>query len=181
MCLLAIATYLGLHVNLGDPSTLSLMSASVTLVAVVAAIIGWVASLWMSYRNARMQHTINLVSTRFTQATFVSAYSAFHQKFGFLQTPQVTKADVDALDGSADLQDKACGQAVRFILNYYEFIAFGVRSGDLDIRVIAKTLRSNLKFYYDKCAPYISTLQQTSPTAMEHYSMLCDHFREPPV
>lgn len=62
---------------------------------------------------------------------------------------------------------------------YYEFIAFFASTGDVDMSVIENTIKGNLKFYYDKCAPLILSEQSANPRTMEHYSRLRDSFRDP--
>ena len=70
-------------------------------------------------------------------------------------------------------------QAMRYILNWFEFISVGVLLGDLDLEIVTKTIRSNLNLYVDRCLPYIIDLQKSNPRIMENLIELRLHFKEP--
>lgn len=176
-CATAVAALLG-KADLQEPSTYPLFAATATIAAIAVAAIGWGVAGWVAHRNARVQHTINIVATRFAQPAFVNHLKTFNIQFGDGPHPQVTKAEIDRLVRSTDPKDHDPVQALRYILNYFEFISAGVERGDLDLELIEKNLKGNMSFYYDKCSPYIASLKRDRPLVLEAYTRLRDYFRD---
>lgn len=158
-----------------NPATYALASASAALLAVCAGASGWAVAAWISYRNARVQHTINFVTNRFTNDIFSRQTAIFNEHFA---GQVITTALISKMATSEDDAQKDAVQAARYLMNYFEFIAVGVLSGDLDEAIVRRTLRGNLVFYTDRCLTWIRELQKTSPKVMEHLVILRDHFRE---
>jgi hypothetical protein len=163
-----------------NPNEYPLFTAAVGLIAVAVAAVGWAFAAWVAHRNSRLQHTINIVFTRFAQAPFADNLKRFHKTFGFDPLPRVTRADIEHAERpEASDEERDAAQAVKFILNYFEFISMGVLKGDLDIEVIRRTLRGNMLYYFDKTAPLIVEARKSNPKSMEHYAELILHLREP--
>jgi len=163
------------YYNPANPATYTLASASAGLLAVCAAAIGWAIAAWMSYRNARVQHTINFVSNRFTNETFSKNAAAFADRF----TGKTINTElVTTMSTSSDEKDILAVQALRYFVNYFEFVSVGIICGDLDEEIVRRSLRGNLIFYADRCMPYIRELQATNPKSLEHLTTIRDHFRD---
>lgn len=158
-----------------NPSTYTLASASAGLLAVCAAAIGWAIAGWLAYRNARVQHTINFVSNRFTNETFSKNSAAFAERF---TGKTITSELVAEMSISEDEKDVLAIQALRYFLNYFEFVSVGIICGDLDEEIMRRSLRGNLIFYVDRCMPYIRELQALNPRSLEHLTTIRDHFRD---
>lgn len=166
-----------------DPAndkTFVFASAAATVGAVAAAAIGWLVAGWVSHRNAVVQHTINLIFARVSQPTFADNVFAFNKAFGNDLSPRLFLSDISRLETSKSDDDKKSAQSAKYILNYFEFIAAGITRGDLDLKYVELTLKSQIKFYYDKCEPFIMEIRQTTPSALENLTELRDHFRFPP-
>lgn len=50
--------------------------------------------------------------------------------------------------------------------------------GELDEAIVQKTLRGNLRFIYDRCAPCIAHLQTANPRTLEHFTTLRLNYEE---
>jgi len=165
-------------VDLTDKSTYPLVASAATFVAVAVAAIGWGFGAWFSYRNSQLQHTINVIFTRFAQTPFSENTKRFHGKFGYEIEPRITLAEIKRLENSTE-EDQAAAQSAKFLLNYYEFIAVGVLRGDLDLNVVESTLRGNMMFLFEKTAPMINEARKSRPATMEYFVDLISHLREP--
>ena len=174
----AAAAVLLAHAYIDDPQTYPLFSATATVMAIAVAAVGWGVAGWVSHRNGRVQHTINLLSTRFSQATFVQNAANFVDHFGPGGAPLVTRSDIDALTVSKTEAERNAARAVRYLLNYFEFIAVGVRRGDIDLGIVRENWRGVIRFYVDRCRPYIDALRDDDPRTFEHLVRLRSHFED---
>lgn len=172
---LAVLLWLISWIDPSDPQHYPLISAAATLAAVAAATTGWGVGSWAAYRNARVQHTINFVATRFTQPAFNENIGRFTAAF---RGKTVDKALYDQLEKSSVQEDKEKLQAIKYMVNYFEFVSVGVLLGDLDEEIVRKTLRGNLNFCFDTCSKLIGELQSFNPLTLEHFSELRRHFRD---
>ncbi len=159
-----------------DARTFGVASAAAGLLAVCAAAFGWVVAAWMTYRNARVQHTLTFVASRYSNDTFSKNAALFNDN---LRGRRVDRALITELMASKDETEILTLQAVRYMVNYFEFIAVGVICGDLDEQIVRKTLRGNLIHYADRCMPWILELQADNPQTLEHLVLLRDHLRDP--
>jgi len=174
---LALAVALILNFHLSDQHTYPLAAAAATILAIAMATIGWGVGGWVSHRNATVQHTINLLFARLLQSTFAENISRFNKHFSNNHEPKITIEEISRLDKSLEKDDRDAAQTVKYILNYYEFISAGIARGDLDLRIISSTVKSQLCFYYDKCFPYIAALREQNHEILEHYSNLRNHYK----
>lgn len=175
----AAATVLIGHSDLADHRTYPLIAGAATIIAVGVASLGWGVAGWVAQRNARVQHTINLIATRFSQPAFVKHLSIFNDAFGDHKRTLVTTAIVERLSASGTESDRELLQSIKYILNYFEFISSGIIRGDLDYEIVRSNLRSNMLFYYDKCLPFILDTMKAHPTIMEHYSRVRGALMDP--
>jgi hypothetical protein len=143
------------------------------------AAISWAVAGWISHRNAVRQNTINILFARFSQSTFTDSIHRFHTTFGNEIHKKVTPDTLKTLRESANDDERRSGNAVIYILNYFEFIASGVLRGDLDERVIRENMRGLIIFYYDKCAPVIKMANKYNSRAYEYLIKIRTHYREP--
>jgi hypothetical protein len=164
------------HYKGDDTATYTLASTAAGLLAVCAAAIGWAVAAWITYRNARVQHTINFIANRFSNDIFSKNAALFNEH---LAGKLINSELVATLSQSSEKGDIDTLQALRYLVNYFEFIAVGVLCGDLDIRIIRRALRGNIIFYTDRCMPWILELQASSPRTLEHLIILRAHFKEP--
>ncbi|WP_375403748.1 DUF4760 domain-containing protein [uncultured Sphingomonas sp.] len=143
--------------------------------AIAAAAAGWMISGWVTHRTGRSKLTMDVVATRFSQPAFGDALTAFNKVLPGLQ---IDSALVKRLEASDDEDDRRALQRLRYLLNFCEFISVGVLEGELDERIVAKTLRGTLTYVHDHSAPYITDLQRRNTRTFEHFTMLRRHYRE---
>lgn len=115
----------------------------VVLLAAWLAVIGWIVTAWTSIRNSVKQHTVNTLLQSRLSLTYMERADRVNKFFGAYERahPVATRdPEQDATSGiSADDEE-----ALRYILNYFEYIAIGVRHGDLHEAMLHASLRSIL-------------------------------------
>lgn len=84
-------------------------------------------------RETRTQH-------RFTHDTFNQQISVFNEN---LKGKTINRALINQLAISDDPKDRAALQAIRYIVNYFEFLSVCILSGNFDQEIIRKTMRGN--------------------------------------
>lgn len=172
---LAIAILAHVDLSLKTEADYPLISASATMIGAFAAIVGWMVSSWASYRNARAQHTINFLSSRFSNSQFNDSIAEFNRSF---EGRKIDRSLIKELSISKNEEDKKSLQAFRYVLNWFEFISVGVIVGDLDIEIVRRTIRSNLIKYTDMASCYIRECQKDAPKTLEHLVQLRAHFED---
>lgn len=133
------------------PEGLGLNAAHwVGIAGILAAATGWVVTSMVNLHNARRQHTVNvLLQSRLSQA--------YQQRLRdvvktFPVTPRVTKLKM----GDWDVSENAEAiDGVKYLLNYFEFVAVGIRTGDLDEKTLKMSLRGILITLCDMAEVYI--------------------------
>ena len=116
----------------------SIQPAGAGLIGASLATAGWVYTARRARALARKQHTLNvMVQARFN-ADFKRSEAAVSP------TDQSTRVDVS---------DPACPNREDFktILNFYEFLAAGIRNGDFDEQMVKDSLRGTILNLYEAC------------------------------
>lgn len=119
--------------------------------------LGWVVSNEISLYNARKQHTIKLLtdymftSTRIEDRKLIKAkLSSYKNKL----TPEVVEFTSEA--------DEFL-QAVDRELNFFEFLAIGLDTGDLDPDVAKKSLLHLFCAFYEQTEAYVDYWHEEAP------------------
>jgi hypothetical protein len=180
--LLALATALAIHQahryfsEAAGDATLYQVGV---LAGIAAAIIGWMVNAWISFRNRQKQHTIDLLfQSRLNNEIFSRHQSRLVAHFPPEAGARINKVDFDRLSTSSCAQDRELAAAIRYMLNYYEFIAAGVKHGDLDIGLLGETIRDNLNYTYALCRPLILEMNK-HPRYLRNLTDLYGHWQRP--
>ncbi|WP_235579407.1 DUF4760 domain-containing protein [Pseudorhodoferax sp. Leaf274] len=115
----------------------------VVLLAAWLAVIGWITTAWTSIRNSVKQHTVNTLLQSRLSATYMERADRVNKFFGAYEAHHPLRTrdpDADPTQGIAGDDE----EALRYILNYFEYIAIGVRHGDLHEAMLRASLRSIL-------------------------------------
>jgi hypothetical protein len=65
--------------------------------------------------------------------------------------------------------------ALRYLLNYFEFIAVGIRYGDLDEKLLKNTLRGILCGVYEAAGPLVTQRRQAPAGSKAEKSKTFEH------
>ncbi|HEY4942192.1 MAG TPA: DUF4760 domain-containing protein [Rhizomicrobium sp.] len=138
----------------------SLNSGAIALLGIIFATCGWLYAARRSRQLSRTQQSFNaLLKT--------SLDPLYHENMGKI------RASIGA-GLFPDLNDKPVMTALMFILNYYEFISAGVRSGDLHEHILMVTERGTIVGLCNVVLPYIAEIQikRKRPAAFENLTWL---------
>lgn len=138
----------------------------VVAVAAWSAVIGWMTNALVTVRNSVKQHTINtLLQSR-------------------LSTAYMTKAEdlnEDLADGAGGfkvitVEQLAAGDSVIanaiYFLNHFEFIAVGIRQGDLDENLIKESIGGQVRRFFDSAKAVIDKHSESDARTFEHLKWL---------
>lgn len=142
------------------------------LVAAVLATVGWMFTARRNRTIARKHHTFNVLLTMSFNDVFIEAYETLAPAIKNKKLPK-------SLDGRSnnDLRN-----ATKIILNHYEFLAAGVRNGDLDEKLLKDSERSMVVHLYEGCGEFIYAVRDNRKrqTINEHLEWLAMRWENNP-
>jgi hypothetical protein len=141
--------------------------------AAAAAVIGWIVSAMTTIRNSVKQHTINTLLQSRLSATYMAHAEAVGDHFA-----KFIAAKRNDPEGKVTVVDDMPKKAIGYILNYYEFIALGIRHGDLDEGVLKSSLRSMVGRTVYLVDPLIKDAVAENPRAYCHLIWLYGRWRD---
>lgn len=175
--MIAAAVLVASYIYLRSPATADNTPPFTATIAVIVAAVGWAVSGGIAHRNIIRQNTNSMIFARFAQAPFGDALHRFHTTFG--KTEKITADRLQRLKDSGNDDDHKAAAAVGYLLNYFEFIASGVLHGDLHKAIVRDNIRGNICFFYDRCEPYILSLNEANPLVFRNLIKMRTHYREP--
>jgi hypothetical protein len=134
--------------------------------------VGWLITSIVTIRNSVKQHTINtLLQTRLS-ATYQEM--AMHVRAGIIgHTPQ-NRAPLEKIKGSEQTRE-----GVEYLLNYLEFMAVGIRHGDLHAGVMRDTMRGIVVRFTQIAAEFIVQCQiSNGPRTYQNLLWLYNKWRD---
>jgi hypothetical protein len=124
-------------------------SSHAVLVSAALATTGWLYTARRARMLSRKQHTVNVM----LQASF---NKEFQECISMLRLHLLGEGLPQSLEDQPQLQD-----AVRRVLNHYEFIAAGLRNGDFDEQLILDSQRALILQLWNGSSGYIWTLRNS--------------------
>lgn len=111
----------------------------VVIAAALVAATGWIVTAMVTIRNLMKQHTITTLLQSRLSVTYMENAKAVNASFTHNgKIIPLTQAEIDSPPPGVNLA------ALGYILNYLEFVALGIRHGDLDEGVMKSSLRGFL-------------------------------------
>lgn len=155
--------FLGFAIIKGNVST---GQTILILLGILGAVYGWLFTTKSQYINTRKNHSIQtLMSSRLS--------TCYVEKFDLLNTISLNQKNSPLTYEEYENLDLPKKLAVMYALNYYEYVAVGIRFGDLDANLIKNTLRSNILSTYKFLENVIKEKSQNNPSCLEHLKALC--------
>jgi hypothetical protein len=149
----------------------SLETEHIAAIAGVFATAGWVATSWVTSRNAQRQNTMTLLVTMrhsdMYSRHFNNVYVVAQSDMSLAQRQTWIEQDRSAkwwFEGEwrnpseaphAAATVRSAHHSLFYILNYYEFIAAGVRTGALDAAIVNETIRPHMHFCFNHFRAWI--------------------------
>jgi hypothetical protein len=151
--------------TLGPSKNGELEAVHIAVIAGFTATLGWVFSSFVTARNTQRQNTITLLlNMRHSDVYsrhFNNTYFVAQRRDLIADRPGMIERDKQALWGTPPSTSDPCAapqaagairssyQSVVYVLNYYEFIAAGVRKGALDADIVYNTVAPHLRVYFE--------------------------------
>ena len=141
------------------------------LVAALFATMGWLYAARRARTLAKKQHTFNLLIRSNFDQTLRDALSALSPHLRARLLPDVTSED------RSELRD-----ALRLVLNHYEFVASGIRNGDLDEALVRHSERGTILTLIECSSDYIHAMRNTRRrrSIYEHLEWIHDRWERCP-
>lgn len=131
------------------------------MLTITLATMGWLLTNFINSRNSIRQHTV-------TTLTQMRMSTEFMKNANELQVLLESKTSIDFEYYCSLDEEEQTKQSIRYILNYLEFVAAGIRLGDLDEQLVKSAQRGMFIKGYEMCEQYILKLNFESPSTYEH-------------
>lgn len=136
--------------------------------SVSSALSGWIITAWITVRNSIKQHTMNtLLQSRLSPA-YMKYADDFNKYFFDINRKKIPIVDADL--ANVDKLDHV--NSARYVLNYFEFMAVGIRYGDLDSGLLKDSMHGILNNSYEISKVLIVKRQATDPKIYENLEWL---------
>lgn len=120
-------------------------------VGYILVTIGWIVTSEVNIGNSRRQHTITLITQHAFDAQRAANRDIIRQALPSFQTVLLPSPTIDFDDENAPLL-----KAIDLELNFYEFLAVGAASGNLDESLIRQSLGGQFVAFYVQVEAYIA-------------------------
>ena len=146
------------------------------LIGAFLAVTGWVATNTINTVNQRKQHTLKILfEMRHSQIYqdhihSLQALTRTYQAYNRALTCEEIETRPDETEGRVPSPEQI--NAVDFILNHFEFIALGVRNGDLDPHFVRKSLAGQILGTYTRFECWIETYAEATTVQGRRYATL---------
>jgi hypothetical protein len=134
-------------------------------------VLGWIFTNEMAIHNSRKQHTINLITQLVTSSQRVRDMRTIRRSL-----PNRTKLTPTVFNYTDEAHPLA--QAIDRELNFLEFIAIGINSGDLEDRMAKRMLAGMMIFFVTQVRDYIDFWRARDSETWEDACGLVDRWNE---
>jgi archaellum biogenesis ATPase FlaH len=128
----------------------------ILLFSILSAGIGWIVGAYVSARNARKQHTMDVLIAHIhdpIKRQCLIEIDAVHPLN--VDEPLSEEEVKDIFHNTEDESKRKTEANIKYLLNQYEFISYCIRSKDLDYDIMCNVIRGPLCFLYNKYENYI--------------------------
>ena len=133
-------------------------------------VLGWIFTNEIALSNSRKQHTITLITNFVTNGQRILDKQKIRE---FL--PRGTRVSRTILN--YDDENAALAQAIDRELNFFEFIAIGIMSGDLEERMAKRMLSGVLLGFIEQVRDYIDYWRGFDSETWADVCALCERWR----
>ena len=145
----------------------------ITLIGGAAAMAGWIVSSIVTIRNSVKQHTVNTLLQSRLSAVYMENTANVNTYF-FESNGEIRP--IKESDLADDEESRKHIAAARYMLNYMEFVAVGIRQGDLNERLLRSSLRTILINVHDFSKVFIDQRRMKNSRIFENFLWLHDRW-----
>lgn len=149
-------------------------------VAIWAAALGWLVHFRLSTKAHRTNNAFAIIMEMRKSGEFLKRYEAMTRHFPagsdpipnlyaeFFPGVELARMHRESMASGepadpARLDQAEAIQALKYVLNYFEFMAVGIKAGDLDEDLLYDTISSTVVRLYDRAKPLIDWTNQAAP------------------
>ena len=153
--------------------------ALITTVPTAASLIVAIYAIWHNATSSRIQSRKQHTITILFQTRLSSEIQNIHEQRRklFPEFRDITYERWNAARRSPVQAERNAADAVTRLLNYFEFIAVGIRENDLDHDMLKSTIRGQMCNLVDDARDVIAHLRDISPRTYQHLVELYDTWR----
>lgn len=169
------------------PTSTAPMIFMIAFVTVLTGILGWVIHAQLTNRVHRKTHTLNLLMQSRTSVEYQDHIRNINRAFP--KSKKVTAEDIEAhldhedqfiqskIDELTSIKAKGLS-SIRYILNYYEFLAAGITKDDLDEDLLYECLSGIILTMHDMSAEFIESRQKKQKMVFKNLDSLVKHWKK---
>lgn len=141
---------------------------------VLFALLGWVVTAFVSLHNSIKQHTINVLLQSRLSTAFQERYKQLTVEF----CPRPKEIRKVTLQDISNPEKRDALSGLQYFLNYYEFIAVGLKQGDLDEKLLKECVSGIVSRLYDISEEYIKHVRGINSKGKPEDPTLYEYFIE---
>lgn len=142
----------------------------ITFLGINSAIIGWLYTV-------RMQNITNMRNRSIQSITDARLSDQYNQKLDSIyELLKYQKTLTYTKYSTFNSYEKS---VIHYILNYYEYIAIGIKYSELDEEIVKRMMKSQVLKPHSTFEDVINNLQKDSPTFFENFVDLKDRWQKP--
>lgn len=172
-------------VRLNSSSTAP-MIFMIAFVTVLTGILGWVIHAQLTNRVHRKTHTLNLLMQSRTSVEYQDHIRNINRAFP--KSKKVTEKDIETyldhqdqyitskVDEETSIKAKGLS-SIRYILNYYEFLAAGITKDDLDEDLLYECLSGIILAMHNMSVEFIETRKKKQKMVFKNLDTLVKYWK----
>lgn len=141
-----------------------------------------VANSWSQWRTASVAHAMDALQTLRTDREYLINVHVVTRQVPDLGRPlsKTLRHELARTDRESNVDAPSFRNASLFVLNQYEFLAAGIRSGAIDYKLVETTLRGPIVALVGTYAGQINEMRETKPAVFANLLWLYRRFRQMP-
>lgn len=158
-----------------SPESLEMLGYSI---AATVAIFGWFIQHQLTRQHNKVSHSLNILLQMRVSEEFQRHMKAANEFYSSRTRLKISDADITKYHSEDKLDDKIKSiESHIYLLNYYEFLAYGIKSGTLDEELLFQTLGGIVIGHFDRAEAVIRKARELSPKVYESLVNLEDRWK----
>lgn len=147
-------------------------------IAATVAIFGWFIQHQLTRQHNKVSHSLNILLQMRVSEEFQKHMKQANKFYSSRTRHKISDADMTKYHSEDELDDKIKSiESHIYLLNYYEFLAYGIKSGTLDEELLFQTLGGIVIGHFDRAEAVIKKARESSPKIYESLVNLEDRWK----
>ncbi|MDF2416036.1 DUF4760 domain-containing protein [Acinetobacter beijerinckii] len=163
--------FLGLKI---DKSTTLLDDKILTFLGIAFAVIGWLYAGRFQFISSIKNHSIQILMNARLSESYTEKFDNITKTVEKLKQTRNNKNSLIEFK-KLNVQEKL---DLRYVLNFYEYIAIGIKNNEFDEFLLRQMMKSQLINTHTYFEHYIEYLRNEQPTALNNFSELAIRWKK---